>query len=335
MTERVTVDHNGERITLDVPDGTTDEQIKAFVAGGSAPASQAQPQSVGVGPVAPTYVPGQTGLAELGRDVVGAAKPLVEAGKDVFAGYAKSPGKAIVDIGAAHLGVPPPYAAYEGYQGVKNMLGAAKETAKNIGDVLGQLPKETVDRIAPNVKYFEETLKPGSKTFDQFKTLADKVGIERAISQFQYPEKLLNNPEFMAAKNEITGIFPTLGEKIGRVVGPILHGASKIAGPAVAAYEGAQGVNQARQGDYTGAGLSGASAASMLNPIGLIAQPGVSMMQSANQNFRQQTPQQQQESAMSALSGTAPGMSGEGAAFLGNNLDMAIRLKAAKKVLGQ
>ena len=31
-TERVTVEQNGERFTLDVPEGTTDEQIKAFVA---------------------------------------------------------------------------------------------------------------------------------------------------------------------------------------------------------------------------------------------------------------------------------------------------------------
>jgi hypothetical protein len=33
MTERVTVEYNGEMVTVDVPDGTTDEQIKSYLAG--------------------------------------------------------------------------------------------------------------------------------------------------------------------------------------------------------------------------------------------------------------------------------------------------------------
>ena len=45
MTERVTVEQNGERFTLDVPDGTSDEQIQQFLT----TQSQAQPQA----PVAP------------------------------------------------------------------------------------------------------------------------------------------------------------------------------------------------------------------------------------------------------------------------------------------
>jgi len=33
MAERVTVEHNGEMITLEVPDGTTDEEITSFLTG--------------------------------------------------------------------------------------------------------------------------------------------------------------------------------------------------------------------------------------------------------------------------------------------------------------
>jgi len=33
MTERVTVEYNGELVTVDVPDGTTDDQIKSYLAG--------------------------------------------------------------------------------------------------------------------------------------------------------------------------------------------------------------------------------------------------------------------------------------------------------------
>lgn len=41
MAERVTVEHNGEMVTLEVPDGTTDEQIKSFLTGSSISQPQA------------------------------------------------------------------------------------------------------------------------------------------------------------------------------------------------------------------------------------------------------------------------------------------------------
>jgi hypothetical protein len=140
--------------------------------------------------------------------------------------------------------------------------------------------------------------------------------------------------------------IPGIGTKVRRVVEPIVRGASKVIGPGAAAYEGYQGVQQARQGDYTGATLSGLNAVSMLNPLGLIAQPGIAMMQSANKNFRSQTPAQQRETVDSALSGQTPGMYGDMSApqyttddyedqKISKKLSMAVRMKAAKKVLGQ
>ena len=41
--ERVTVEQNGELITLEVEDGTTDEQIQAFLSGGAGSAQTAGP----------------------------------------------------------------------------------------------------------------------------------------------------------------------------------------------------------------------------------------------------------------------------------------------------
>jgi hypothetical protein len=70
-------------------------------------------------------------------------------------------------------------------------------------------------------------------------------------------------------------------------------------------------------------------------------------MQSANKNFRSQTPAQQRETVDSALSGQTPGMYGDMGvpsyttdddyqdAKTSKQITMAIRMKAAKKVLGQ
>ena len=87
MAERVTVEQNGERITLEVPDGTSDEQIQSFLSGG-APSST--PKQTTIGDVADkafqtalpaTYVPGPTGAAQLASELKEAQvfKPVVDA----------------------------------------------------------------------------------------------------------------------------------------------------------------------------------------------------------------------------------------------------------------
>lgn len=80
MTERVTVEYNGEMVTVDVPDGTTDEQIRAHLAGQSAnkaakelttaPPSLSDPASVLAAqtavPYAVTGVPNMTNVPPIG-----------------------------------------------------------------------------------------------------------------------------------------------------------------------------------------------------------------------------------------------------------------------------
>jgi hypothetical protein len=280
-------------------------------------------------PAVGAALPGSTGLKDLANKFIQASQPMIDAGKTAAAGYARSPGKAIVDVGAAHLGLPPPYATYEAYQGGKGLLNAAGQTATNIGEALGRLPAGT-DQVA---KAFINELKPAD--FARFNDLVNKQGVEQAFKTYQPPAYL--GESATQSLNAVREAFPSTMQKIGQTMAPFVRAASKVAAPVGAAVEGVQGVQQARQGDLTGAALSGMGAASMFNPAGLLAQPGLGMMQSANRNFRQQTPDQQKESSMAALSGAVPGMAGEYStqSNMDDRLRMAIRLKAAKKVLGQ
>jgi hypothetical protein len=267
MAERVTVEHNGELVTLEVPDGTSDEQIKSFLGGQSKP-KQETPSSI---PAA-----------------LGSAATALKAG----------------------LGPVIP----EGMPG---------QIASKIGQTIGQVTPSGVARGAIDLGLMAHGQAPWGTIL--------KNALPEAKSMWNQPIADSMNKYIDVAK-AVPGQVANAGKELGGMVG---RGALKAIGPAAAAYEGYQAVNQARQGDYPGAAISGASALSALHPLGLIAQPGLAMMRNANENFRQQTPQQQNESAMAALSGTAPGMAGEytSASQTDDGITRLIRIAAAKKAL--
>lgn len=170
-----------------------------------------------------------TGLGQMAQDVRQAAQPLVEAGKSAAAGYARSPGKAIVDVGAAHLGLPPPYATYEGFQGAKNLLGAAGQTSKNLSEVFSKLPPGT-DRTAAE---FINALRPADQT--RLLEAINSQGLEKGIKSFEAPRYLTQ--EAIASLNATKSAFPSGIQKLAQVVGPLARGAARVAGPAGMAYD--------------------------------------------------------------------------------------------------
>lgn len=175
------------------------------------------------GAVAPVGMYGPTGLRELGAATMQAAQPLVEAGKTAAAGYARSPGKAIVDVGAAHLGLPPPYATYEGFQGARNLFGAAKETVGNLGEALSKLPPGTDKAAAP----FVNELRPSDLA--RLKDAINTQGLEQAFKTFEAPKYL--SAEATQGLNAVRSAFPSGVQKLAQVVAPFARGAAKVAGP--------------------------------------------------------------------------------------------------------
>jgi hypothetical protein len=287
-----------------------------------------EPEGSAMSPVNPTYVPGSTGLGHLAETAYGVGKQagtnyLKAAIQPIVNAYTTNPIKAGVTdlVGHAFTGLP----LGSIYQSVKNFpdrLEALKQAAVAANAGLSKTPPAEWQQNLAQGKFPE-----APEAFRNMRTAAGKIdpqfgenlrkaldaGNDPAVVKLleTAPESVKNNPRFAALAEQYQSAVPGIGTKAMRVIGPVLHGASKIAGPLAAAYEGSQGYNQAQQGDYTGAGLHGLGAVSMLNPVGLLAQPGISMMQAAHNNFKQQTPTQQQESAMAALSGQAPGQAGE------------------------
>lgn len=224
--------------------------------------------------------------------------------------------------------------------------GAANVFRNNVGAVIpegmpGQIANkigQTVGQMTPG-QAVRGALDVGLMAHGQ----APWASILRAAHE-NLPEakNLWNQPiaesmgKYVDAAKALPGQAVTAGKEMLGVAG---RGALKMAGPIGAANEVYNAYNQAQQGDYTGAGISAAKGVSLMpssGPFGVTSLPGLEMMGSANQNFRQQNPQQQYESSMDALSGTAPGQAGEYTSASqphDEGIKKLIREAAAKKAL--
>ena len=120
MAERITVEQDGERITLEVPDGTTDDEIKSFLSGGAKNTAKEATAGDAVASAVQTalpaaYTPGPTGFSA--SAVKQTLSPMAQAGKGAIGAYIKNPLTAAVDVGMTSIGLPPPYATVEGAKG--------------------------------------------------------------------------------------------------------------------------------------------------------------------------------------------------------------------------
>lgn len=294
--------------------------------GVGAPAEKAQEAE----PVtaAGAYVPGTSGIRDLAKTGMDVARSTGEAAiKAAVAGpvaaYTANPVRAAaIDLASTAVTGLPLGSAYNTVTSLPAKYQAAKEAAEAANAALSKTPgtewQQSLAKgqmpAAPNE--FRELRNIATKMDPAYSAqlrAALDAGNDPAVKKLlqSAPDALKTDPAFAAQTQKYLAAVPGMATKAMRVAAPVMQALSKVAAPVGAALETAQGVQQARQGDTTGAALSGLGAASMFNPVGMIAQPGLAMMQSANQNFRRQTPDQQRESAMAALSGTAPGMAGE------------------------
>jgi hypothetical protein len=353
---------NGQRVEFETEptEADIDEAARSL---GPAPESPPPPEEASAVTIPGAVIPGETGLANLGRQALdvgiksgtaamnSAIAPVVEA-------YTKNPLRsAAIDVGSTMLTGAPLGSGYQFVKSIPERLKIAKDAAAEANAALSRpTPKDWTQslergKLPDPADAYREMRARATKidpAYSKILQQAEQSGSDPAIKKVLekgVPDALKNDPKFAAQMKQYLNVAPGIGTKVRRVVEPIVRGASKVLAPAAAAFEGTQAYQQARQGDYTGATMSALNAASMFNPAGILAQPGLAIMQSANKNFRSQTPAQQRESSMDALSGTAPGMYGGDIpqyttddyedAKTSKQITMAVRMKAAKKVLGQ
>ena len=260
-------------------------------------------------PVVPQFaVPGPTGINP--GEVAAAIKPAFNAVPQTLGGYIKNPIQAVADIGAMHMGLPPPVATYQGFQGLKNTYHGVQEALNNVNFKLGGL-KEAGPEIRGAFDAIRDKLP--ANIIEEMRT---KGG--NALRSTQLPEHLLQDAEFMKNWNMLKGQAPTTMQKIGAVAGPAVRGIGKVLGPAglaLNAYDAAQYAQDSQLGQRLAQGQGGV----------------------AQRNFRQMTPGYGAPVSANEATAVMENGSARDIAAMGGqeSLNMAIRMKAAKKVLGQ
>ena len=177
MTERVTVEQNGERFTLDVPDGTTDEQIQSFLTQqpkpnepSAAPNIAAEAGQAAVGKLSPVNPYGTT-VGEAGSALKSGAQAV---GQKIGQTTLSGAGTLAADAYAALHGLPPiatvgkkvlqsvlpgsQTTIAEGInaagQGLKGMAGGAMNVGKTLAQ--GAMAPENLLTLPYNMAAYEQ-----------------------------------------------------------------------------------------------------------------------------------------------------------------------------------
>jgi hypothetical protein len=206
--ERVTVEQNGELITLEVEDGTTDEQIQAFLSGGARSAETAGPDAAPQLPLT-GYGPGigsQLAATGMGQTAAAMAQPYARAGQNLLGQYAASPlTKLAPDLVAMSAGVPPPIATSQALQATQQAGTAAMRS-----------------RVPP----------PAMPTFQNTPPTPAQISSNPMLSEMAARQAAMET-ESMANRSMMQKIAAS---KVIQMAAPVLNTAARVAGPAGAAY---------------------------------------------------------------------------------------------------
>lgn len=185
------------------------------------------PVATVLGAVAPAGMYGATGIPEMAGRVAEAGQPFAQGVKNALSGYIKNPAQAVVDYGAVHLGLPPPYATGHTVKGLYETYKGAQQTAGNLLDAFSNLPAGTDKLAGP---FVNELSAPERSALLKS---ANEVGIDRALKTFQPAASM--SPEALqslsAIKNAIPGPAQRIASAAGGIAGPLARGALKVLGP--------------------------------------------------------------------------------------------------------
>ena len=258
---------------------------------------------------------GPTGMGQMVKDVGGAVSPYAKGAVNAAtAGYKAHPllTAAIDTVGLGTVGAPIA-TTYSSVMGAADQYDRLKSAGNQVGKVLSNTPGNPVNYFAMGQAIPEAA--------PILKDLYDNKGGPNAIKAWlQSPEaaQYMKDPKFAAAAEQYAGKVPGMGAQAMKVAGPLLRGAAKVAGPV------GLGMNMYDAGKYARESQLGTRLAT-------------GQGQQAEQAFRQRNttygaPVTPDQAAAVLENGSARDIQALGGQ---ESLNMAIRLKAAKKVLGR
>ena len=201
------------------------------------------------GPVAPQFaVPGPTGINP--GAVKQAVSPFMEVGKGVIQGYKNNPVGGLADAVLMHGGMPPVFGTAKGFETIKDMYGAAKQTAANVGKGVSQsnlivspVTGKPYPESVPDFRSMQKAAPEIAPKLSELYKTGGNNGVNAWLSSAEGQAALKANPELAAAAEQYAGKIPGRFAQIGKVIGPVARAVGKVAGPAglaLNAYDAAQ-----------------------------------------------------------------------------------------------
>lgn len=181
--------------------------------------------------------------------------PMIEAVPKTIGLYKTQPVSGIVDVAAVAMGLPPPVASFQGGKGIMALPSAVSSTASEIGKITSQSPMTTspvsgsqYPSSVPDYRTIQRSVGPEAA---QRMSEAYAKGGNNAVLKYldSAPEvrALMGNEEFARAVESYRGAVPSKMAQVGKVVGPVIRGAARVAGPAGLAYDAYQAQQFAEQ----------------------------------------------------------------------------------------
>jgi hypothetical protein len=224
----------------------TDPEILKYLSGDAAIGETAKPPEGSIGSSAAQTAAGAvgmnvgaTGLSELGQAGMQAVKPFAQAAAGPTAAIYKAHpllAPAVDALGLATVGVPPVAASQSAmglYDTYKGAVEAGKEGSKFLSQ--GALTTAPTGSVYPEtVPGFREMQKANPAVSQKLSELYNTGGGNNAVKSWlggAEGQAAMKDPRFAAAAESYMGKVPGVMGQIGKVAGPVLRGAAKVAGP--------------------------------------------------------------------------------------------------------
>lgn len=234
---------NGQKVEFETEPTEADIDEAARSIGAPAPAESKSSEDLAAS-AAQTAVSagmsvGSTGLKELGQAGVAAAKPFAQAAVGPTAAvYRAHPliASAVDAVGLATVGVPP-VAASQSAMGLYDKYKGAVEAGKEVSKFTSQgavTTAPTGSAYPETVPGFREMQKANPAVAQKLSEVYQTGGGNNAVKAWlSGPEgqAAMKDPRFAAAAESYMGKVPGVMGQVGRVVGPVLKGVAKAAGP--------------------------------------------------------------------------------------------------------
>lgn len=179
---------------------------------------------------------GPTGYS--GSAIKQVAAPLKAIIPQTLQAYKAAPYKAGIDMVVGSMGLPPPYAAVESVQSGVKAYQAGKESLSEASRLASQFSDKADIGKYQNLWKAVAKVDPGTEKIisNIYHTQGGGQGVKNWLTTTAEGQRFLADPKTAQIAEQYIGAMPSKGAQAMKVIGPVLKGAARVAGPVGMAY---------------------------------------------------------------------------------------------------